>query len=461
VAHGLDVNGNDVAAAACRSTGLSSLPAPDAATPDETIEVRCGTNDDPDDDAVATVRMLPLFAAPASSTSGPPRELLAADLVTHTAAATCTADGSDRLTVERSGAAQVECRRRDADTAVVVTVPWFVDVAVQSTTLALTGAPPALAVRIEQQAATSCAVTCAALSSTSEALQANGAVTVAVPAGIASGSCEVTCAGPADDGTMTTAPVTFSVHVGSATTLAELEQLADVDAVVGSIALTTEDLDDPLADDVTGLASLVVITGGLHLRDIGNGVVKYAFPALTHVGGSFVLDDNIGLQGLSEDRNVERPAAFPVLASIGGTLTISGNTALTTVSLPQLTSIGGALTITSNASLSEVTFPALASLGGALNVTSNPVLRTVALPSLASIGEALNVTGNGVLAAVTLAPRYSVGGGPAGDFTVAFNGADLTCAEIEALLRAIETCPAGANEIVVSAPSGTCDATCP
>lgn len=116
--------------------------------------------------------------------------------------------------------------------------------------------------------------------------------------------------------------------------------------------------------DISRLAA-TAITGDLVLGPTV-AVTDLTLSALRSVDGAIRVVSNGALQGLYLPR-LERAAS----------ITIDGNVALTTISLPRLATVHGALAITDNASLELVDAPALTALDGALVLTRNPALTLV------------------------------------------------------------------------------------
>jgi hypothetical protein len=277
--------------------------------------------------------------------------------------------------------------------------------------------------------------------------------------------CTVRCSGSSPTGTTTTPATSFDVRVGSATTLAGFAALDGADAVVGSIAVTTEDL--AASNNELLSLPLQVLTGDFSLGDTvdSGNVSRLLFANLREVGGDLSLaglDDLASLQDTDgRGANDATDFSFPTLQRIDGALSITANPSLTTIAMPALASIGASLEISGNTSLTTIAMPALASIGTSLEISGNSSLTTIAMPALASIGTSLEISGNTTLTTIQLAATYRLGGvTPGRDFVIEFNGNDLTCGEIDVVLHAVDVCPA-ANEIAASDLNADCQLSCP
>jgi hypothetical protein len=232
------------------------------------------------------------------------------------------------------------------------------------------------------------------------------------------------------------------LHVGAVTTLGGFQLLGAVDAIVGAVALTTDDL---ARDATLQLSSTVqVVTGSFALGDTADSPnpLRLHFGALREVGGDFTLGSLFDLTSLRDTDGINDEEGtddcFPLLAAVGGSLTISDHVELENVALPTLARIGGSLTVRRNPDLTAITLPGLGSVGAAFTVTENQSLRTL------DVGPVLDLRG------VALGR----------DFTVEFNGPDLTCDEIDAVFDSLAVCPT-ADDFIASQGAVPCGLTCP
>jgi hypothetical protein len=407
-----------------------AVPAPTPTSSDQMVTARCDGDSDATNDPTATLTLEPLAASadPSAPTQTVGTTVDANALVEKTSGASCAFDGA--APADRSGSFTVRCTRGGEHADVTVEVKYAV--AVTSAALGV-NASGGLVARVTQAAAESCQTTCGGSSSSPVGVSENGVVEVSFPS-LAAGdaTCSVGCTGPGGDDTW---DHPFAVHVGNVLTTTDLAGLGSAEGLVGTLSLTTEDLDDPGTNDVTGAAALVVVTGNVALTDTGNGAVKYSFPLLLEIGGALRLDNNVGLIGLNADGAAERPEAFPVLTKIVGDLSITGNGALTTISFPSISNIGGSLSITGNGALTTISFPSISNIGGSLSITGNGALTTISFPS-----------------------SYTLVGGSGYDFNISANSNFLTCSAIDDILQASAQCPA---DFLAQQNTTDCGLTCP
>jgi parallel beta-helix repeat protein len=144
-------------------------------------------------------------------------------------------------------------------------------------------------------------------------------------------------------------------------------------------------------------------TGNVTINTNGPDVATITLNALTSVGGSLTMNNAAAhasaatislplLTSVTTSANFTRTAAgalnLPMLSAIGGTLTVSTNTALTSINIP--TAFPGATT--------------------AVSITGNTALQTLTLGVSSTTGNiAINTNGTGVTA-ITMNALTSVGG---------------------------------------------------
>ena len=138
--------------------------------------------------------------------------------------------------------------------------------------------------------------------------------------------------------------------------------------------------------DLAPMRGLEEITGDLSIGP-SVGLEGVAFPELTTVGGAVVVSANNNLKGVF----------LPRLASVGR-VSVDGNVALTTLSLPQLPAVTASLVITRNADLELVDVGALTAVGKDFVLADNPSLILVEAGRLTKVG-ALRVDNNKALPA--------------------------------------------------------------
>jgi hypothetical protein len=141
-----------------------------------------------------------------------------------------------------------------------------------------------------------------------------------------------------------------------------LASQADVARVAACPTLPGVVVRSGAAVDVSRAGALATITGDLVIGPTV-AVEEVTFPGLRVVGGAIRVVGNGLMQGLFLSR-LER----------AGRITIDGNVAMTTVSLPRLQTVHGALHITDNAGLELVDVAALTAIDGDLVVERNPGL---------------------------------------------------------------------------------------
>lgn len=137
---------------------------------------------------------------------------------------------------------------------------------------------------------------------------------------------------------------------------------ADVARLAGCKALPGLVIRSGGALDVSRLHALVTITGDLVIGPT-IAVEEVTLGELRVVSGAIRVVSNGRMQGLYLSR-LER----------AGRITIDGNVAVTTISLPHLETVRGALAITDNASLELVDLPVLTAVDGELVLVHNPRL---------------------------------------------------------------------------------------
>lgn len=123
------------------------------------------------------------------------------------------------------------------------------------------------------------------------------------------------------------------------------------------------------------LGQLETITGDLVIGPTV-GLEEISLLELREVGGSIEVVSNSSLRGLF----------FPRLEK-AGRISIEGNSALMTVSMPRLTDVSGSLLITEDTSLELIDLSALASVGKDLVITDNPKLSLIEAGNLARVQE--------------------------------------------------------------------------
>lgn len=399
-AEGLDAGG--VAVGLCTidgSSGMRVFTAPLVSDVDVQVTARCGANASASDDLTRTIWMQPLAAVavspPPAQTPGTP--VNAGALVQASGSAQCDFEGDSPAA--RTGDFVVRCTRGEAMVQVPVTVRYTVATAGATLEFA---ADATFFARVTQQAAESCAVTCASETPVSVPVTTNGEVVVPFPATTTllagTSNCLVTCSGVLGE----VAVADFAIHVGDIASAQALSELGAA-ALVGQIAIDTD------LQGVVGNATVEVVTGEVSLRDAGVSSVSYAFPALRTIGGGLLLVNNIGLAGLNDD-GATRPEAFPVLERIGDDARIRSNAALTVLSIPALTSVGGRLEIQGNSALTAVSLPMFSDCGKQLNIIENNLLTAIPLSSLQSVGSMLWIRGNDVLSTISWPTLDTVGG---------------------------------------------------
>lgn len=185
---------------------------------------------------------------------------------------------------------------------------------------------------------------------------------------------------------------TFGVNGATSLTAINLPKLSKVIAldvtIVGALnSLTSIDLSSLVScggnlaiDNTTALTSVnlpSLQTLGQNFEFIANTVLQtISAPILSTVGGQVDLQSNANLASFSA----------PLLSSTGLDLFVNGNGSLTSLSLPSLTSIGLQFTMNTNVGLTSISLPLLATIGfGPLDLSGNPALTVVTLTSLTKI----------------------------------------------------------------------------
>lgn len=144
---------------------------------------------------------------------------------------------------------------------------------------------------------------------------------------------------------------------------------------------------------ISSQADIVRLAGCATLRGVmirsGGALATTALRALTTITGDLVIGPTVAVEDvtLGELRTVDgairvvsngllQGLFLPKLERAAG-ITIDGNVAVTTISLPRLAAVRGGVRITDNASLELVDIPALASIDGELVLTNDPKLTLV------------------------------------------------------------------------------------
>jgi hypothetical protein len=147
----------------------------------------------------------------------------------------------------------------------------------------------------------------------------------------------------------------------------------DVFAAAGCLTIQSLTIRTGAALDLSALGKLHVILGDLRVGP-SVGMDTLRLPEL-HSVGALVLAGNHDLHG----------AFFPKLVS-ARSVTVEGNPAMTTLSMPSLANIGETLTLRANGDLEIVELSSLATVGGALVVADHPDLTLLELGKLERAG---------------------------------------------------------------------------
>ncbi len=188
--------------------------------------------------------------------------------------------------------------------------------------------------------------------------------------------------------------------------------------------------------DLSPLANIKTITGGLTIRNNPNLLSLNGLTALTSIGELLNIQNNANLENIN---------GFPALASIEESLNIQNNANLEEINgFPALTSIGTYLRFQNNSKLEEINgFPALTSIGTYLRIENNAVLTDISglqHINLATItGQyGLEITNNPQLEVCNLSNicTYLSGTG-----VRTISGNKTTCLNEQAVITACNPCP--------------------
>ncbi|WP_075343890.1 LamG-like jellyroll fold domain-containing protein [Tenacibaculum agarivorans] len=179
------------------------------------------------------------------------------------------------------------------------------------------------------------------------------------------------------------------VVVGDVTLTSQTEVDNYVTNTLGSCGIIEGDLTiNGTITDLSGFSNVHIISGDFYME--GNIVDDLSgFSALTTVGGNFTLKNMA---------NTSSIASFSNVTSIGGSFEVNNLDQITDISiLSQISSISS-ITITGNSMLSTIAFDELQTMGSKISITFNSSLSSFSVPKLTQVnGEfAINNNGGGI-----------------------------------------------------------------
>lgn len=198
----------------------------------------------------------------------------------------------------------------------------------------------------------------------------------------------------------------------------ELPALPDLERVTGDVILAANPGLTSLAPigALDAVGGVVLVQGNDALVDLG-GLGRLAQAQAISVVGNRALEDLRGLDELVEFPGSLRVANNPGLASLDGleqlracdgTIEIRGNRSLAVASLPTLDNVV-LLEVTGNDALTSLTLPALRRVAVRLMAVDNAVLDEVLVPQLSSVGDYVRVENAPALATLELPSLRSAG----------------------------------------------------
>ena len=247
-----------------------------------------------------------------------------------------------------------------------------------------------------------------------------------------------------------------------------LDSQADVDAflsggckytsVNGSLTIVGNAGADPITD-LCNLVALTSITGALAIRDFNVPSNPTSLADLANLGS---IGTNLTIGGAVGDLNSSfTSVSLPGLTTVGGTISITHNTAATSISLAALSSSsvtsvsiqtnaaatsivcgngfmvdGGAVNISNNAALQTLTLNA-ASVSGAVTLSNNDGAGLAVSGSLGAVGTSLAIQNCAGLASVSFPNLTSIGGtidATNGNLTITDNATAVTSISLPVLL---------------------------
>jgi len=150
---------------------------------------------------------------------------------------------------------------------------------------------------------------------------------------------------------------------------------ADIARLAGCATLGGVTIRSGGALDLSALRALTTITGDLVIGPTV-AVAEVSLSAVRAVGGDVGIRSNGMLQGVF----------LPALER-AGSISVDGNVAITTLSLPRLVAIPRDVRVTGNASLELIDLSALTSIGGDLVLDHDPALVLVESGELRAVGR--------------------------------------------------------------------------
>ena len=123
-------------------------------------------------------------------------------------------------------------------------------------------------------------------------------------------------------------------------------------------------------------------------------------PMFALVDGNVIISGNTALTAIS----------MPGIAGVGGEMTIADNSAVTTIYMPNLTGTGANITITGNPAVTAISMPEITGVGGDMTIADNSAVTTIYMPNLTGTGANITITGNPAVTAITMPGLSSVGG---------------------------------------------------
>lgn len=139
-------------------------------------------------------------------------------------------------------------------------------------------------------------------------------------------------------------------------TVTDLSGFSNVNKISGNLYL-----EGNIADDLSGFNSLTTIGGDFTLKNMTNTTTIAAFSNVTSLGGSFEVNNLDQLTDIS---------IFDQISSVSS-ITITGNSMLSTISFDELQSTISNFSIESNGSINTISIPKLTQLTGGFKINNN------------------------------------------------------------------------------------------
>jgi hypothetical protein len=190
----------------------------------------------------------------------------------------------------------------------------------------------------------------------------------------------------------------------------------------------------PLMD--SAMASITSVYEGLNLLSCA-ALSSISFPVLRKASVLSVTScTSLATVAFPALQSVARPPGSLFEVPLGGSLTLTGLSAMTSLSLPVLATVGGAIAISgANVGLTTISLPLLATVGSTITVSTCTGLTTLNLPALVTVaGDIAANSGHTALTTVALG-TVGVTRDIAGNVTL--TGQALSEASVDAILAVL------------------------